>query len=417
MKKVILLIVVFATILFSYRETQKNSCLYVRPWRIFDGQQDAYITEYDILIMDKKIQSVHPRKKPPFGCKVIEAYSSIVIPGLIDSHTHLLLESPDNTINFQQIITNILKTSDEARIEIGKKNAKSMLAAGFTRVRDLGNSGNFLDVKLKEYLDSNPKAGPSIDISGPGIAVLPTQAGKKSIEYRAIETEGDIIRFLDENEKNNLSWVKVYADNNPMTGRMDEALLKKIVDQAHAKNLKVSLHAEDSQGVLAGIELGVESIEHAYQIPDLKKKKSNAYIVLTDMSLRVCSEYQKFTDDTLYKNCMIYSGLRAHRRYQATQQNLKVVFGSDSYQDFKLSRGQSAIESLIALQEQGFTPFRALQTAGTTAAEMLGVPDEGKISAGSKANLVILDGNPLSSLEDLKNIKYIIKDGIVISEP
>jgi imidazolonepropionase-like amidohydrolase len=200
-KQQTLLIVFFIVAFVFSRAPKKNygDCLFIKAGRIFDGQNNRYLQKKYIHIQSGKIVSVSENSTPPDECRVLDASRKTLLAGLIDSHTHLLLGSKDFRLKLEAIIEKSLKMSDRSHIQMGLENARAMLFSGFTTARDLGNSGHFLDVELRKLIEKNPKLGPRLIISGPGLAIYPTQAGKKTIEYREIETEEDIKKALAEN--------------------------------------------------------------------------------------------------------------------------------------------------------------------------------------------------------------------------
>lgn len=407
---------IILTWVFWYKYQGKEpSCLYLRSGKVFDGLSQKYRENIDIQIDHGKITKIGPRNKPPAECKVLDAYSWVVVPGLIDSHTHLLLGTRKRTMDLVEIIERSLRLTENERLEMGKANALSMVRSGFTTVRDLGNSGNFIDLKLKQYLVLNPQAGPDLISSGPGLAVTPSQVGRSSDEYRVVKSIDDIKNYVQSNSSKQLNWIKVYADNDPQVGFLGKDFLKAIISESHKIGILVALHAINKDGAKMGIELGVDSIEHFYEVPEVPfSPKYFPSLVLTDSSQRQCAEFQKFTSDTLYKNCLNLTAARAARIQWARTKGFNIVFGSDSYVDINPNRGQDSIEALTAFQEGGLTPFEALQTVGVNAAKMLGRSDIGKLVDGADADILVIEGDPLLSLQDLKKTRIVIKKGKII---
>lgn len=371
----------------SFLLKKNNSCIVINAKNIFDGfniistEQNIYILN-DAIVDREKISN-------SFLCKQINASSLWILPGLIDTHTHLFLKSKTDVFDWKSMMTENISFEDEVRLEFAKANARSMLLSGFTTVRDLGNSGNFLDFQLAKYLSTAAEKGPRFLYSGPGLAAYPTQLGIKNSEYRIIENKTDVETAINENKNFSAGWLKIYADNEPSTGQLSSELLKEAVTLAQQNGLKVSIHAETDKSTYHSLLTTADSIEHFYKIPTSSGPFNKTYVVLNEIRDQV---------DWLKK------------------QNLPIVFGSDAVNSNPAQRGQVALNALIKFQKQGFTPLQALITATSQAAEMLGYNDFGVLKIGKKADLIITSGNPLLQLEDLRKIRYVIKDGVIVQE-
>jgi imidazolonepropionase-like amidohydrolase len=398
-------------------------CTLIRSTKIFDGIQKTYLMDQDILIEQGQVVSIQKRSRPRFFCQVIELYSSVVLPGLIDSHTHLMLHSSPAQFDTQEIILGSMNMNQKQRLEAGKVNAFEVLKSGFTLVRDLGNSGQFIDDLLRDYIQKHSNRGPEIIMSGPGLAgpptaQLPSSARGVQAEYRIIQNSQEIDAAIAENLAHKAEWLKVYADNEPGEGGVSPQLFNEAVRKGHEHGLKVAAHTTNSQSAQMSIQAGVDSLEHLFSVPDgeLEMPPAPVYFVITDFNRADCERAQKITAASDYKDCGALTGLRAKRTKWALDHHLIPIFGSDSYADFGFTRGNSALKALEALSEQGLTPFQTLQAAGILAAQMLGRPDRGQIAPGVPADIIALAGDPLSSISDLKNIHFVMKGGMVICD-
>ncbi|MCB0370451.1 MAG: amidohydrolase family protein, partial [Bdellovibrionales bacterium] len=373
----------------------------------------------NIKVIKNKINSIDNFESN--NCKLVDLSSYVLLPGLIDSHTHMFLLDKKNTVEPISIFQFSANKNEDQRYQQALKNAKSMLYAGFTTIRDLGNSGYFKDEELSKFLSQNPRFGPEIIYSGPGLAISPTQLGyiSKNNEYRLIKSFENIDQAIKENIKHQATWLKVYADNSPVTGEMSEQLLKYAVKMAKLNHLKVAIHATTKESQWLSLNAAPNSIEHFTELP-VQSEHPNAskiFFVLTDTDLRTCHKINTHTKKELVWPCNQQSSLALERNKWINTNKGIMIFGSDSFVDFvnhSRSRGESAINSLISFQENGIRPYKALQSATSLAAQMLERPLLGKITSSAYANLIAVDGDPLTNLEDLKNIKFIMNNGIIV---
>lgn len=416
---ILLILIFFVLRYFLY---DKNpACFLILNANYFDSKENTYVKNKVIVLKNSLIadivdaSSVRGLNKI---CSTINLKGAFLFPGLIDSHTHLLATDRQRVSSWKSALELSAARPDMTRLFMGEDNAKSMLLSGFTTVRDLGNSGYFLDELLKSRISSTQSQGPDILTSGPGIAIRPSQIDLKFNlkEYTIIDENSDIDKILNDYKSHHVSWIKLYADNSDRNSIVTRDLLKSITKKVRALNLKVAIHAEYRQSIQNALSAAPNSIEHFYEIPDDIFHTSSiadpTFAVLTDISLKSCLA------NHIEKNCADIIESLQNRFNWLKHNNFRIVFGSDSVLDFTSdfkSRGEASLASLISLHEIGLSNLEVLRAATTTPAEMLGLPI-GKIEKNYAANLVAYVSDPLLNLENLKVRTLIIFKGTPICE-
>lgn len=396
-----------------------NDCFIIHVGKIFDGVNPVYQMDKKILIRNGLIEDIFEGGSPQYKCKNIDLKHHVALPGLIDAHTHLLL-IPTFHSEMQTDSVGIIRKSssieNKIRLEFGKRNALSMLHAGFTTIRDLGNSGQFLDEQLAKYALEKPMLSPFIIYSGPGISGTGTQAGPNlSSEYRQISNKQQIDLAIAENIQHKATWLKVYADNDGYPGVLSDELFSYAIESAHKNNLKVAVHSTVHRDFGKISKFAPDSIEHFLEIPKHSIQGINSkFFVITDFNLDDCRILRIQSNDSRFQDCKNYMGELIQRTKWAIEHRMTPVFGSDSYFSFGFSRGKSALRSLESLLEQGLSPFQTLQAATVNAAKLLGLPQSGIIAVGAKADILVVSGDPLSSIKDLQNTMFVMKAGQII---
>lgn len=378
-------------------------CLLLINAKYFDYRTNAYIANKTILIKTAVIADIaeaNPALSLNTNCRLLDLKGTFLFPGLIDSHTHLLALDKQKVADWKSALELSAARPEKARLLIGETNSRSMLSAGFTTIRDLGNSGFHLDEQLKKTMS----AGPEIITSGPGITISPSQIDLKynPKEYTLVDEHTDIDQLFQDYKSHHISWIKLYADNSNRGPLIAQRLLKNLAYKAQNLSLKIAVHAESFKSIANALEAGPDSIEHFYEIPSTKIRNT-PYIVLTDGA-------------SLEKNSSEKIAAIKKRVAWLKLNNFKLVFGSDAVLDFTSdfkSRGEASLSSLINFEQIGFSPLEALLSATTTAGEMLGLPI-GKIEKNYKANLVAFNSDPLMSLENIKRRNLVIFAGKIV---
>ncbi len=341
---------------------------------------------------------------PASSANVVDWRDYFVIPGLVDCHDHLGLETGDERAQaMEHDFTNVLR---------GVYNARRLLAAGITTLRSVGEK-NYMDVYWRDAINAGWMQGPRLVICGRFIMRTGGHAW-----YLGREADGpDQIRTaVREQVREGADAIKLMITGGastpgsvPTLSDYTDEEIAAAVDEAHRLGRKIAAHVHGGSGARAAIAAGIDSIEHGVYLTD------EDLALMAEKGTFLCQTYGVYkaamtsaeTPEFMRENCA-----RAAKRYLATLANarrhgVKVVFGGDTHHADPSSEFQALIEA-------GFTPLEALRAGTVTAAELLGL--EGRIGAvvpGGFADLVALKRSPLDHPEALGEVASVMKEGVV----
>ena len=329
------------------------------------------------------------------------------------------------------------------RVLRASARAGTYLRAGFTAIRDLGDSGRFLDVALRKAIDEGTIDGPRMIVSGPGFITdfawfQPQYSSFLSEEYRVIRGPVDAALAVRENFSRGAEVIKMYSGTiGPgLPPMMTPEEMQAIVQEAHRLGMKVAAHAASDRSVRAAVDAGVDSIEHAYTITDatlaLMKQKGVA-LVATDIDSATELRYDIVTEPRYDMSKPaptpgeIAADLtpRRQRLMRAVASGVLIAAGSDLYIDLGWSQGEAARHVLFSYAEAGMQNVAVLQTATINAARVIGldkpVPGRlpqrahgiGVVKVGAFADIIAVEGDPGVDIQALKNIRFVMKAGTV----
>jgi len=403
------LFAILAIISTGFSVTAQQKSVVILAGKLYDSEKNQFIPKQEIRISGNKIEEVGPRVNKK-DAEIIDASGSTVIPGLIDAHTHVTFVQKAG----ESLEADVLQTSDVDRVLRSAGVLKSYLDAGFTTIRDLGNSGQFLDITLKRALRKGYITGPRMFVSGPILSAAGGQYFNISPEHKhIIEKEYRIIRGVEDARNAVLEHIAMGVDlikivvHNEYNLYLSAEEMKEIVKVAHEHNLKVTAHAIFDKPIQMAIEAGVDGIEHAYSVSDsvlelMASKK--VYLVPTDGSFdgyKQINEVNKgnYTDNDIRE----FVKSVADRTLRAYKKGVNIVAGSDMYLYNTKPVGQLAIDAIISYFEAGMPVADALKTATWNGAKALDRENQiGVIKKNAFADIVILEGD----LE--KNFKSVI---------
>ena len=398
----------------------------IHAGRVFDSERGTFLSRRDILVRRGVIDTMAEHLSPPAGARTVDLSRYSVLPGLIDSHTHLLyLESPagDPTLHG---IGAVIVEGTPLRALHGAARARTFLAAGITTVRDLGNSGRFGDMALREAIRDGSVDGPRIIAAGPGLSPeggqFPgLQSAYRAIaeeEYRVVRGPADAALGVRENVNYGADVIKIYSNNTPNHGALSVDEMRAIVDEAHRLHVKVTAHATSDEAVWRAATAGVDGIEHVYQVADSTlelMKQKRIFLVPTDLDsatiLRYASRSERRFSATPAQVPTFLGGQRDRLR-RAMKVGVTIAAGSDNYIDLGMPQGDAAKHNLFAYVEAGMPPLGALQAATLNASRLLGL--EGKIGVlkpKAFADIIAVEGDPATDIHALEQVRFVMKEG------
>jgi len=276
---------------------QSGQIVALRAERLINGKSDNVVRNAVVLIEGDKITAVGSGLAVPQSARVIDLGDATLLPGLIDAHTHLLSQMDGSNLSLQDVeMLRIVATQSTAeRALLGAKLGREDLEAGITTVRDLGNSGVNGDVALRRAIERGWVAGPRLVTSTRALAAqggqfgILTPAAQNLIEEEYVTIRGPesarqaVRQALSDGAK----CIKVIVNGSPANVTRDE--MKAIVEEAHIEGVKVAAHAIGEKPTRIAAEAGVDSIEHAYVVPDDVLKmmvEKHIFLVPTDATLK-----------------------------------------------------------------------------------------------------------------------------------
>jgi imidazolonepropionase-like amidohydrolase len=399
----------------------------VRAGRVFDSERGVLLPARDVLVRRGRIDTVAAELPVPAGARVIDLRRYTLLPGLIDSHTHLLyLERIGNGLTMEGVKA-VTTEGTPLRALHGAARARTYLAAGITTVRDLGNSGRFGDVALRTAIDDGSVDGPRIVASGPGLSPEGGQFPGLQHAYRGIaEEEYRIVRGADdaasatrENVTYGANVIKIYSNNTPNPGSLSPEEMRAIVDEARRLGVPVAAHATSDAAAWRAAQARVSSIEHGYQLSDSTlalMARNGVMLVPTDFDTAGAARYARLASGPVPSAAEISAYLEAgrDRLRRAIRAGVTIAAGSDNYLDMQMPQGEAARHVLFAYVEAGMTPTQVLQAATVNAARLLGLAGRaGVVRPRAFADLVAVEGDPTSDIRALERVRFVMKNGTV----
>jgi imidazolonepropionase-like amidohydrolase len=386
----------------------------IRAGRLVDPEAGTASANQVILVQNGRITAVGANVAIPQGAEIIDLSKLTVLPGLVDAHNHLALtykEVPENNLYY---LTYVMESTPLRAIQ-AVSNGIQMLSSGFTIVRDMGNNGNYADTALRVGIEQGWVPGPTIINSGIIIGAMggqfsptPEMAKDHNIvypEYLDADTPDEIVKAVRQNMLFGAKVIKICADCKPWGYSVDD--IKLVASEAAKAGLKVEAHCQTVDGVRRAIEGGVWSIAH-----DSGMTEENHRLMAQKGVWRAGTE----TPISL-------TGHTTQQRYGNSVKMLKnaydlkvpLTFSTDAdYWVQGKTRGEVAIEFIETWKAAGIPApaiLRAMTTNGYKVSET--EKTRGPIKAGLAADLIAVEGNPLDSIDALRRVTFVMKDGTV----
>ncbi|MBI4549072.1 MAG: amidohydrolase family protein [Ignavibacteriae bacterium] len=405
----------------SFSQSSETKLFALKCGKLIDGKSDKVYENVAILINGNEIKDVGTNIPIPAGVDVIDLSNATVLPGLIDSHTHLLLHGGSYD-------DQLFKESLPFRAILGTVAAKKTLEAGFTTVRDVETEGAmYNDVALRDAINQGHIPGPRIQASTRALSITGGYAPygyspDVDVPYGVQVADGidGVRKAVREQIHFGADWIKIYADSR-YRHRMADSLvgsvtfndeeMKAIVEEAEKVGVHVCAHAYTSEAAQRAIRAGVRSIEHGLYLDDetfrLMRQKG-AYWVPTLIAYYAWS--QDTTNSPAVKKMVEYTVQRHKETFKrALKSGATIAFGTDMYNP----HGDGTKEFALMV-EYGMTPMKAIQSATKVAAELLEWQENiGTIEPGKLADVIAVQGDPLKDITVLEHVKFVMKDGKV----
>jgi len=410
---------------------RSDQVTFVHCGTLIDEVSDTPRPNALVEIADGKFRAVRnypPDFVKPAGAAFIDLAGETCLPGLVDSHTHVLLQGDQKPGQYDE---QILKWSLPYRTILGTQSARRALEYGFTTLRDVETEGAYYaDVSIRDAIKQGIIPGPrmvvatrALDVTGAYAILGYDPALKLPHGVQVVDGPDECRKAVREQIGNGADWIKVYADQRVSTAdgvvhsipTFTPEELHAIVDEAHREHHKVAAHARGLEGVHSALEAGADSIEHGAYIADDDLKTMVAhgtwyvptlYIFLYAEGIQQASGLPGSKGEVEFHAQTFRRALRA---------GVKIAFGTD-VGGFAWTINPAKEFPLMV--EYGMTPAQALRAATLSGAELVDMKNQiGSIEPGKLADLIAVSGNPLSDIRILENVEFVMKEGVVYKLP
>lgn len=414
----------------------------VKAARLLDPRTGKVLAPAAVLIEGNKIKQVGSPSQigVPDGAKVIDLGTATLLPGLIDSHTHLFLDvvvppkAESQRHSNGQFVPGLLLAiveSPSKRVLMGAQLAREDLESGITTVRNLGHSGIDGDTELRDAINTGRVPGPRMLASGRKLITrgeyvqnLNPALGEVILQQEFLLIDGtDRAReAVRQNAFQNVDVIKVSADEN-----LTVPELVAVVEEAHRQHLKVAVHAIETASIQSAIDAGADSIEHGNFVTDEQLRQmrdKNMFLVLTPTFYG--GFFLKITEPSIVMSPAILadekaSVARRNERYSQLVQRVlrsgvRFAAGSDMCWFYPgKTRGQASTATFVNLRDAGMPALDVIRAITVNAAEVLGWQDRiGAVEPGKFADLVAVSGDPIADITVLEGVRFVMKDGQVV---
>jgi imidazolonepropionase-like amidohydrolase len=402
-----------------------STIIYLQAKQYLDVSAGKLIQPGNLLIENGEIRAINPIHIPDTAV-IIKKSDLTLLPGLMDMHVHVSCDRD------QEYALYLVQDDAGMATVRGVKNAKVLLMAGFTTVRNL-NQGypgdNFIDVALSKASEYGWIDAPHIIPSGHALSITgghqdPDMFGGfapnvLNVDYRNGVADGvdEVVKAVRYQIKHGAKVIKVAAtagviSTEPSVGNQQYSYkeLKAIVDEAKRHDIPVAAHAHGTEGINAAIKAGVRSIEHGSLLNDESihlMKENGTYLVPTTYVL-FSLKLDKLNPMVRAKAAYLIPLAKANVS-KAIASDVNIAFGTDSP---VIPHGDNAKE-FSSMVQLGMTPMNAIRTATINAADLARIKNRGQIKVGYHADIIGVTKNPMVDIKTLEDVRFVMKDGKV----
>ena len=394
----------------------------IRAGNLVDPATGSVSRNQIILVRDGTITEVGPRVQIPAGVETIDLSNSWVMPGLVDAHVHLTagpapgLPAP--------VIVPYLSESSGVRALRGAHHARAVLMAGFTAVRDVGNDAEYSAVDVRRAIERGWIAGPTMLTTGKIIApfggqsenVPPEQGRIWKYEYLDADSPDEVRKAVRQNIYYGAKAIKLVADQNAYY--FSTAEVRAAVEEAHAAGMTCAVHVYGGKAADNVIAAQPDSIEHGFTLTNEQlraMKEKSIVLVGTDFP----EAHLKLMDFNPVENGKALGQRIVDRLRRAHQAGVTMAFGTDVFMDqTEKSRPELMLEYLEVWTAAGIPPRDILKAMTVNAYELFKWQGKrGWIEAGQAADIIATPANPLETIDALRKVNFVMKDGKVFQSP
>jgi len=422
------LVIVFGTTAPAQQTLPSSQATLIRAGKLVDVDAGRVLANQMILVRGGKIEAIGEHLAVPPAATLVDLSKMTVLPGLIDCHTHLADTGDGEPLHVLQ------RTSAETAYA-AIPNARLTLLAGFTTVRDVGVYRAFNDVAMRDAIASGYIAGPRMFVAGAYITISGGAGAMTGLawdiplpldlRFGEANSPWEVRQKIRELAHRGADHIKILSTgavlthgSNPKSVEFTPEELQAAVDEAGHFGLRVEAHAHAAEGIKNAIRAGVASIEHATMIDDEGIALAKKHVTYLDMDIydEECIQDAGKTNKTpadFLGHDRDLGEIQRRNFTKALRAGVKMSFGTDAG---VCPHGINA-RQFAFMVKYGMTPMQAIQSATSSAADLLGKSDLlGSLQPEKYADIIAVSGDPLENIRVLENVKFVMKEGKIYKQ-